>query len=396
MLKRKIIFDSILNIFASALPILILQIIVLPVLGLHLGEKEYGVAITLISYSMLFSLPFGNVLNNIRLLMDREYKEQALEGDFNILLWLSVIINSFIMVLGAIFYQVSIIGILLFVIFSSFNILREYLLVSFRIQLNYKGILINNIILGIGYLIGLMIFIKIGYWQFVYVIGVILSLIYITTNSNLLCEKFKKTKLFKVVTYKVVILFLSTFMKTVLNYADKILLYPLIGPSAVSIYYSATLMGKIVSMAVTPISGVMLSYLAKLKKMKLKDFFVIISVIATIGFLAYFIIIIISEPILNLLYPKWAKESLQLIPITTATAILGVICSIIHPIILRFNHINWQLVINIINLIVYIFCAFVFFNLYGLIGFCFGLLLASIIKLLTMIIVFIYSYHNNN
>ncbi|TCK93143.1 hypothetical protein EDC19_1322 [Natranaerovirga hydrolytica] len=394
MNKRKIIIDSILSIIASAIPIIVLQLIVLPIVGLKLGDTEYGIAVTLISMATLFSLPFGNVLNNIRLLMDVEYKDKNISGDFNILVFSSIVINAIIMVIGTIYYEnsFSLISILLVVIFSGLNILREYLIVTFRIIINYKSILINNIILGIGYLFGLLVFSYLGYWQLIYVFGASFSLAYINKKSNLLKEGFVKTKLFKKTTYKSLILFISIFMKSLLNYADKLILFPLLGPSAVSVYYSATLMGKIISMAITPISGVMLSYLAKMSRFKMKDFILMVSLVSIVGFLGYFIILIVSEPILNLLYPHWADESLSLIHITTATAIVGVITSVIHPVILRFNHINWQLFINFINLVIYVVCVMIFYNLYGLIGFCLGMLIASLIKLLIMIFVFVYNY----
>ena len=394
MNKRKIIIDSILSILASAIPIVVLQLIVLPIVGLRLGDTEYGTAVTLISMATLFSLPFGNVLNNIRLLMDVEYRDNNISGDFNILVFSSIVINAIIMIIGTIYYEngFSLISILLVVIFSGLNILREYLIVTFRIIINYKSILINNIILGIGYLFGLLVFSYLGYWQLIYVFGASFSLAYINKKSNLLKEGFVKTKLFKKTTYKSLVLFISIFMKSLLNYADKLLLFPLLGPTAVSVYYSATLMGKIISMAITPISGVMLSYLAKMSRFKMKDFILMVSLVSIVGFLGYFIILIVSEPILNLLYPHWADESLSLIHITTATAIVGVIISVIHPVILRFNHINWQLFINFINLVVYVVCVMIFYNLYGLIGFCMGMLIASLIKLLIMIFVFAYNY----
>lgn len=394
MNKRKILFDAMLNIIASAIPIVILQIIALPIIGLHLGDTKYGLAVTLISFATLFSLPFGNVLNNVRLLMDSQYKQNDIVGDFNVLLFVSIIINSIIMVVGTIYYvgYCSPINILLMIVLSGLNLMREYLIVSFRITLDYKAILINNTILGIGYLAGLILFSIVGYWQLVFIAGAIVSLIYIIISSKLLNENFTKTKLFKETTYKSVILFLSTFMKSILNYADKLLLFPLLGPIAVSVYYSATLMGKIISMVITPISGVMLSYLARMDRMKMKSFFLFLIANIGIGIFGYIIILIISEPILKSLYPNWASESLKLIYITTATAMVGVICSVIHPIILRFNHINWQIFINAFNLIIYIICVFVSYNLYGLIGFCSGMLISSIIRLLTMISVFVYSY----
>ncbi|QSS99779.1 hypothetical protein IMZ31_17210 [Pontibacillus sp. ALD_SL1] len=387
---KKILSDSILNIIAAAVPILLLQLIILPVVGGRLGEEEYGIAITVISMATLFSLPFGNVLNNIRLLMNQEYKKNDAVGDFKILLTISILLNTTIMIIGTIYFEkgFSFISVLLVILFSGLNLLREYLIVSFRITINYKAILVNNIVLSFGYLIGVLFFYFIGFWQLIYVFGASFSLIYIIRNSNLITEPFAITGLFKKTTYKSVVLFLSVLMKTILMYADKLLIFPLLGPAAVSVYYSATLMGKIISMAITPISGVILSYLTKVEKVNNKNFLIIMLLTVIMSIVGYGIIIFISEPILNLLYPKWAQSSLDLIYITTATAIMGVISSIIHPFLLTFQHINWQLFINAINLIVYIICIMVFYNLYDLIGFCIGMLIASVIKILIMLAVY--------
>lgn len=394
-MKKRIIFsDFILNIIASAVPTIVMQIVILPIMGIRLGDKGYGSAVTLISMATLFSLPFGSVLNNIRLLMDNEYRKHNINGDFKILLTASMIINAIFMIIGTIYYEgrFSPVSIILVVLFSCLNILREYLIVSFRIKINYRAILLNNLMLSVGYLFGLLLFYFIGYWQIIYVSGSVFSLFYILKNSNIIYESFSKTKLFGKTLYNSLVLFFSVFMKTALTYADKLLLFPLLGSTAVSIYYTATLMGKILSLIITPISSVMLSYLAKMSKIKMKQFVIIVGLTTVFGLIGYFIIIFISEPILNLLYPSWANESLKLINVTTATAILGVISSVINPVILRFNHINWQIVINLVNLIFYTILVFGFYSLYGLMGFCFGMLIANIIKLLLMISVFIFGY----
>lgn len=396
-MKKQIIFsDFILNIIASAVPIIVMQIVILPIMGIRLGDKGFGLAVTLISMATLFSLPFGSVLNNIRLLMDNEYRKNNINGDFKILLTASIIINAIFMIIGTIYYEgrFSPVSIILVVLFSCLNILREYLIVSFRIKINYRAILLNNLMLSVGYLFGLLLFYFIEYWQIIFVSGSGFSLFYILKNSNIIYESFSKTKLFGKTLYNSLVLFFSVLMKTALTYADKLLLFPLLGSTGVSIYYTATLMGKILSLIFTPISSVMLSYLAKMSKIKIKQFVIIVTLTTVFGLIGYFIIIFISEPILNLLYPSWANESLKLINVTTATAILGVISSVINPVILRFNHINWQIVINLVNLILYTILVFVFYSFYGLIGFCFAMLIANIIKLLLMISVFIFGYIN--
>lgn len=59
---------------------------------------------------------------------------------------------------------------------------------------------------------------------------------------------------------------ISNVLARAINYADKILLYPLLGGTMVSVYYAATVFSKVVSLAITPINSVALSYLSKINK----------------------------------------------------------------------------------------------------------------------------------
>lgn len=390
MLRKKFIFDSLLNIFATAVPLIILQFIALPFVAKVIGNEQYGTVVTLISLFTLFSLPFGNVLNNIRLLINNEYKHNKISGDFNILLVASILISSLLMIFGSAFYyeEFSLINILLMLTISSLSLLKEYLIVSFRIELNFKGIFVNNILLAVGYLIGTIIFYFLKYWQSIFIVGLAFSLIYIIRNSNLLKEPFRITPLFKKTSYKSIILFCSGFLKTALSYADKLLLFPLLGPQAVSVYYTATIFGKIMSIVFSPINSVILSYLSRMNKFKMTRFIYILVILSVIGILGYFIIIAVSYPLISFLYPDWAEESLELIYITTASAVISVISSVLHPFILKFNNINWQILISGANLTLYVIFAVIFYNLYGLFGFCVGILLANTSKLILMILIF--------
>lgn len=393
MSKKQFVFDTLLNIMATAIPLLILQLVTLPIVGATIGGEKYGLVVTMISLFTILSLPFGNVLNNIRLLFDNEYKQQNIVGDFNLLLALSMVVSLFMIILGTVYYEgtFSVISIFLMILISSINLLREYLMVSFRLKLNYKGILVNNLILGVGYIVGTGLFYLIGIWQLVFIIGYGFSLFYIARNSSLLKETFATTKLFKKTSYNSLILFFSSFIKNILTYADKLLLFPLLGPTAVSVYYTASILGKIISMIISPVNGVILSYLTKMDKLGIQAFIKILIVSGVIGLVGYSFTILISPFLLHFLYPAWAAKSMELIYITSATAILEVMSSVMHPFILRFNNINWQLFINGSHLVVYIISTLSFFYVYGLFGFCIGILIASIYKLLLMVIIFLIS-----
>lgn len=391
-MKKKIILDTIFNLIATVIPILVLQLVVLPIIARSLGDTEYGLIITLISLSTIFSSSFGNVLNNIKLLTNNEYEKNKISGDFNILLLGSLIINIILITFGTIYYEnnFSIISIILMILFSCLNLMKEYMIVSFRIKLSFNKILINNIIIGLGYFLGLLLFYFLKIWQFVYITGLIFSLFYIVTNSQIIGEKLTKTKLFYRTLHKSSILLISTLLKSFVSYSDKLLIFPLLGPAAVAVYYSSTLLGKIMSMAITPVSSVLLSYLAKMEKLSIKKFFGVIGIISILGIIGYFFVIFISEPILRLLYPKWADKSIELIYVTTAIAIFEVITSIINPIILRFNNINWQFKINFVNVIIYLTLSFTLYKYFGLFGFSVGVLIASFSKFLMMILIYIY------
>lgn len=391
MSRKKIILDSIFNIIATSIPIIVLQLVILPIVGKIEGTDNYGIIITLISLSTVFSVPFGNVLNNIRLLMHDEYTREHVSGDFNLLLLNSIIINTLLMVISLLFVNgnMNLARFMGIIIISTLNIVREYFLVTFRLSLNYTMILRNNLIQTIGYLVGLLLFLFFHIWELIYISGFSLSIFFIFKYTDMHKEPYKKTKLFSITLKQCMNLYVSTFLKTFLTYADRLVLFPLLGASAVSVYYASSIVGKIMGMAIMPLSGVLLSHLRTSNLVSKKKFMKLIIILLIVSFMLYFIINFFSIPLLKILYPKWYLSSIELVPINTATALLTAIISIIHPILLRFRDIKWQVRINLVNVLSYIVFIYLLFNEYGLQGFCLGILLSNIIKFIFMIYIYL-------
>ena len=67
-MSKKIINDMLLNLIATAIPVAVLQLIILPMLSNRMGSDEYGLAVTMLSVFNVIPASFGNVLNNIRCL----------------------------------------------------------------------------------------------------------------------------------------------------------------------------------------------------------------------------------------------------------------------------------------------------------------------------------------
>lgn len=380
---KKVTGDVILNIIASSFPTLLLQLFILPYLSAVVANEEYyGSIISLISIFSLFSGAFGAPLNNTRLLLDEKYRKENLEGDFPLLVYSSATISFLLTFISVIFYQrqTSIINALLIATVTTLAVLCNYYLVSFRLQLNYKKILVNSIVQSIGYLFGCWLFLVTKHWELIYISGYGLSLIYILGNSRLKQESFQRTALFRSTCYHLVILVASSFLANTLIYIDRLFLYPLLGGTAVTTYYVSTLIGKSTAMAISPVSGVMLSYFSKMETIKRKHIVYIFFLALGLGTLGYFVCILIAPYFLRLIYPDVVEMAMRYLYLNTATAIIDVLSTVINPIVLKFKSVNWQITIYLLNITTYIVLVIPLAKHYGLMGFCIGGFIATIIK----------------
>lgn len=377
--KKQILKDFIINIIAAVIPIALLQVVIFPQLAEIKGDEIYGFIVTIISIMTLFSDSYGNVLNNVRLLQDEEYKEK---GDFNFILLIGVIFNIVVVYIGYNYYGLRNEGIVGILVASVLILVRAYYIVGFRLVLSYKNILINNIFLAIGYLLGFEVFLKFGNWTVIYSCGNVVSLVHLFFSSQLMRESLRRTPLFKKTFKKFLILYIAFFLKTFITYADKLLIFPILGAEAVAYYYAASVMGKMMSMAISPISSVILSYVVKAKtisKEMINRILMLIIVISSVGFiLAY----VFGRILLKLLYNSWFDITVGLLPWTVLAAVLGGVASIIQPFILRFKSEVYQIIVNIIYILVYISISLLLTRLYGLTGFCIGYSITILIKLL--------------
>jgi hypothetical protein len=388
--KWKIFFDMCLNIGASGAPIAVLQLIIYPYLASRISSEEYGLMITLYSLWIVISNSLGNVLNNIRLLRNAEYEKENIKGDFPFLLKNFMIINFIIIFIGTIFYikELDIIYIVFSIVISMFILLKAYFEVGFRIKLDYVSILINGILQCFGFILGLIFFYFIRIWQFVFLCGFLFNTIFTLLKTEMLKEAFVKTRLYKSVSKDAGIYTLATFSGSLMTYADKMVLYPLMGGHVVSIYYTATILGKIISMISGPVTGVILSYISKWSNSQKKIFSKILIVGVILAVIGYGITMGISYPVINILFPQWKDEVMIYLPITTIAIAIQTLNSFLNPFILKFYDMKWQIIIGMVSVAVYFVMALVLWNFYGMIGFCIGTVLGQLSK--TLIMVFLH------
>lgn len=388
--RWKILFDMCLNIGASGAPIAVLQLIIYPYLASHISSEEYGLMITLYSLWVVISNSLGNVLNNIRLLRSTEYEEEGLKGDFPFLLRNFTAINFIVILIGTLFYikELNVVYLFFSIIISALILFKAYFEVGFRIKLDYVSILNNGILQCLGFMLGLAFFRFFHVWQFVFLFGFLFNTIFTILKTGMLKEPFIKTKLYSNVSKDAQIYTLATFSGSLMTYADKMVLYPLMGGHVVSIYYTATILGKIIGMISGPITGVILSYISKWSNSQKKIFSKILIVGVILAVIGYGITMGISYPVINLLFPQWKDEVMVYLPITTIAIAIQTLNSFLNPFILKFYDMKWQIIIGMASVAVYFVMALVLWNFYGMIGFCIGTVLGQLSK--TLIMVFLH------
>ncbi len=391
--KKTFIVNVLQNAVATAIPLIALQLFVLPKISEQMSPSAYGLMLTLVSVISLVTTCSGASLNDVRLLMNLDYEEKGFAGDFNILISILTVLGATVVGIFTAIYSdgagaKEIAGM---VIIGVLAVLYQYYLVGFRLALSYGKIAINSVIQTAGYLIGYWLFRRTNHWQWVYIMGYGLSDAYILLSTKLIHEPWKRTPLFTVTSAKEAVLLVSSLLNASISYIDRLLLYPILGGEAVTVYYVATLFGKMVCVAVNPVTGVMLSFFSKMKRLKMDTMTKLLLASAAVGAAAYAGCILVSRPILAYLYPQVVDAAMHIIYIATLTCVVDMVASVVSPVVLRFCNTNWQLAIGAFNVASYLAISLTMLSLFGLPGFCLGVLIASLLKLLLMVLVYIRS-----
>lgn len=385
---KKITGDFAFNIVASLVSTGMMQLIIYPRLAITFDSTFYGAILTAMGLINTISLSLGNTLNNARLIQEEHYDIRGVKGDFNVLLSVGEIIGvCAILIASGIVFEFSFIVDICIGVEVLLLIARSYLLVAYRLKINYRKNLICNVIIAFGYALGLGINSVLGIWPVVFICGELAGIIYLSF-SGLLKEPFKITELFRSTLGKYIILILTSFSGNILLYLDRILLYPLLGGEAVSIYTVASFMGKTLGVVMTPISGVLLSYYAQKNfVMNQKRFWTINTV--TFLLAVFFLIIVtpISPYFTGMLYPTLIEEAKPYLFVANLAAILSVVCNMVQPSIIKFVPIYWQIIKEVIYGVSYIILSLLLFKKYGIYGFCIAAVISNLFKLLVLCMV---------
>jgi len=134
-----------------------------------------------------------------------------------------------------------------------------------RLRMSYKVIIIGNFLYltSIALSIIFLNYVSLIFWMPILLAEVVSILFYRYSVNDFFKIRAKRSKDFHVVLREFFELLSSTLLTNIPNYADKILVLPLLGDVMMAAYYAGSVVSNLLFIIVNPINGVILAWLSK-------------------------------------------------------------------------------------------------------------------------------------
>ena len=386
---KKMLHDFGYNFLSSVIMTAVTQLITYPYLAKVFPADEYGEILIIIGIINIVSAMLGNTLNNARLIQQNRYDAEGVKGDFNIILTVVSVISFLVMIaVCCLYFGCSLTESLLISIVTMLGVVRNYVIIAYYAVLDFKQIMISNIMVCIGYIIGMLITSVSHNWTMPFLLGEVFGCLYVAVTTDIFREPFRCTNLLFSTINKYAVLISTSFMANAINYLDRLLIYPVLGGEMVSAYTVAAFWGKCLGIVASPMSVVLLGYYSKKDfKISNKLFWKINIISCTVALVFYVATYKLSSIVTMILYPTLYENAKPYIQIANLAAIIGVLANLSNPIILKFAKAKWQMILQMVYGVVYFALALFSLTRYGIYGFCYSVIAANLVRLLLIYIV---------
>ncbi|WP_438477772.1 hypothetical protein [Streptococcus pluranimalium] len=388
----KDIINLIFNVGGFALYIFSQQILLMPSLSKILSEKEFSIVVLSLTIMNIFATVVGEDLGNTRII---NLVSITTEVDIFLKKFLFICSLFGAVIIAYIVSKSSDFNTLEFFLFSFILIIsciRFYYTTLVRSIENYRA-LFGGSILYLFCILFCMFFLKIfrDYPLLILGIGETVSLVFYyfySKGSDLVhTSSLSKKNLIK----QYFNLSLSSVFLNLSVYLDRFIIIPLVGFTAIGLYYSVSSMSKLLSLLVNPLSNWLLVKLSRTDTLSSKNinftnrqkFILLIILIALVG-LSY-----ISSCLgLLILYPEnFSTAKTLLIPISIVTA-GSIISSMMKPLILTRLSTNVLLISNFIYMIIFTVLAVALSSQFSIAGFAYANAIARTAQILSNLLFF--------
>lgn len=376
----------VLSVIAIGVSNAVVQFLVYPVISRRIGADAFGHVLTLLSVQAVAAVSVGAGVNYAR--MANVPRFEAENGDYNRCLLPGLIAVA---VCGAgallIFGAPHPASWALYPLLCVTATMRYYGNVAFRLEVNYRKNFLFFLFLSVGYALGLLLFLPTGLWEVAILFGELLAVVYVALSSPVLRRPFLKTSPHaREVRASCAALIPAQLFSNLPLHADRLLIGALLDGTQVTIFYTASLLGKAIAMVTDPVAGVAIGFLARSKSFGRRQFVLTALVSLVLGALVFAALIPIAPFLIGMLYPEISAEAKPFFLVANGGQIVYFIANLLLVIVLRFAEEKYQFFINVTYSVLF-FAACIPALLHGgLWSFCTLVLVLNAARLLAVLI----------
>lgn len=382
--NRTKLLNLVYSIGAAAIFNMVIQLVLYPDFERRLGSEQYGVALSVLSLLAITAGTCGYAVNCARLLsVERGY---TANGDYNLILLGMGILNGIIGVAYLGYLKIaSPVTVLLYLVLTVVTMLRYYSEVEFKISTDFFRYMIYYILISVGYVLGLFLFHLSDQWMLAMITGETLAVLYVAVRGTIFrSPAWKKSAHLTAVISGIGFILLSALIDNLTLHADRILLLAITGDGvAVTHYYIASLIGKVVSMLTLPVNAILLSYLVRYQGALTKKIWGVVVMVAVVfGAVCFGGCLLVSPWLIRILYPSEAEAVMPYLLPAILGQIFYFVSGVLMMILLRFKGEKKQLLFNAGYAVEFFGCVAIGTVLGGLSGFILSILIANAIRFL--------------
>ncbi len=381
--------DSVWSIMGLVLMNAVAQIVVFPLYARKFGDVGYGDLQYLMAYVNVLTVSVGSAANYARMTAPAGERLEN-NGDYNVFLLLVCLLGLPFTYLVRSFGGVTmdhatyICYYLLFVMMA----FRYYADVSYKLSLNYRRYFVYYLCISIGYGVGAFLVWQTGIWPLGLLVGEACGVLYAyIANGTLRRRALRLSPLWRKTFRIILTLFLAEGVANLIFNVDRLLLKFMLGASAVTVYYLATLVGKTVSLVTAPLNGVLIGYLArydgKLTRRAMR--WLVVGSLAAILLFTLFCVLG-GYIVLLLLYPSELHAVKDYLFLGSLAQVFYFTTSILMVVLIRFAKKSYQIYINCVFGIGFFGLGIPATLLWGMWGFATAMVAACALRWLTAMV----------
>lgn len=361
-----ILGDSVINIVAFTILVGAQQLLAFPVIAKNISPDNFGMILIMMGIVNVFSVLTSN-LPCVHLVSPTDYKRNSYNYLF-ISILLFIFLVSLILAFS-IFNKTGGLTKLCFIILCQSTCFRAFITTNYQIENHFKSVVNQNVFYVIGMILGLFVCNFSSNWLILFITADFFSLLYSWRKINKVCKQYYSIKFSLKELTNYVNFITKDIISYLLNLFDRFIIYPILGGTSVSVYYSMMSVSKLFSLVLNPLSVVLFMKMSitGIEKMLILNRISLVSILFMI--LSSLLFIIIIPFYVKIFYPTYVA-SIEGVYIYVAI-LSGISCSLImfKSLIIKLCPLHKLRNIYMQYMILFLVLSIVFVYKFNLIGF---------------------------